>query len=348
MALPKHLKIFLSQMQPHLQCSGFRSGAILSVMISPSPSSLGSAVTPRPSNDVVTRLRDSEVFRDYQQAFETATGLPLVLRAAGSFQPPLQGSRQLNPFCALMAAMNKTCAACLQLQQRIENEANDGPRTLECFAGLNESAVPIRVGEKVVAYLQTGQIMLRKPSEASFRRAMRQLAAWNTGLDDPRLHEAYFQTRVLTKAHYDAVLRLLATFAQHLSLMTNEVMIVEAAAEPPVIAKARAFITEHLDEDLTLGQVAQAVHVSATYFCKLFKAALGINFTDYVARVRIEAVKQLLLNPHKRVSEAAYEAGFQSLSQFNRVFRRIAGQAPSAYREHLHGAGTRTPLPFAA
>jgi len=49
-------------------------------------------------------------------------------------------------------------------------------------------------------------------------------------------------------------------------------------------------------------------------------------------------VKQLLLNPHKRVSEAAYEAGFQSLSQFNRVFRRIAGEAPSTYREKLHGS----------
>jgi len=54
--------------------------------------------------------------------------------------------------------------------------------------------------------------------------------------------------------------------------------------------------------------------------------------------VRVEIVKQLLLNPHKRVSEAAYEAGFQSLSQFNRVFRRIAGEAPSTYREKLHGS----------
>jgi AraC-like DNA-binding protein len=55
--------------------------------------------------------------------------------------------------------------------------------------------------------------------------------------------------------------------------------------------------------------------------------------------VRVEKVRNLLLNPHKRVSEAAYEAGFQSLSQFNRVFRRIAGESPTTYRERLHGAG---------
>jgi AraC-like DNA-binding protein len=61
-----------------------------------------------------------------------------------------------------------------------------------------------------------------------------------------------------------------------------------------------------------------------------------MTFTDYVARVRVEKVKNLLLDPNKRVSEAAYEAGFQSLSQFNRVFRRIAGASPSHYREQLH------------
>jgi AraC-like DNA-binding protein len=81
------------------------------------------------------------------------------------------------------------------------------------------------------------------------------------------------------------------------------------------------------------------VNMSAFYFCKMFKKATGMTFTDYLARVRVEKVKNLLLNPHKRVSEAAYEAGFQSLSQFNRVFRRIAGESPSAYRERLHGAG---------
>ena len=59
---------------------------------------------------------------------------------------------------------------------------------------------------------------------------------------------------------------------------------------------------------------------------------------EHLARVRVEKVKNLLLNPHKRVSEAAYEAGCQSLSQFNRVFRRIAGESPTVHRERLHGA----------
>ena len=61
----------------------------------------------------------------------------------------------------------------------------------------------------------------------------------------------------------------------------------------------------------------------------------GLTFTDYLARTRIEKVKNLLRNPHKRISEVAYEIGFQSLSQFNRVFRRVAGKSPTVWRAKL-------------
>ena len=77
-----------------------------------------------PSSDrgdnLVGRLQTSGIFRDYQQAFQTATGLPLVLRAPGAFQAPMAGARNLNPFCALMASRSKTCAACLDQPQRAE------------------------------------------------------------------------------------------------------------------------------------------------------------------------------------------------------------------------------------
>jgi AraC-like DNA-binding protein len=142
------------------------------------------------------------------------------------------------------------------------------------------------------------------------------------------------------------------SFAQHLSLVSNELMIKQTSAEPPAVTKARAFISEHLGEELSLEPVARAAGMSSFYFCKVFKSATGVTFTDYVARARVEKTKQLLLNPHMRVSEAAYEAGFQSLSQFNRVFRRVEGQAPSACRDHLNGVApapkTRATFAFAA
>ena len=61
----------------------------------------------------------------------------------------------------------------------------------------------------------------------------------------------------------------------------------------------------------------------------------GINFIDYVVRVRTEKAKHLLLNPNLRISEIAYEVGFQSLTHFNRVFKKLIGESPTVYRGHL-------------
>ncbi|MBI5771579.1 MAG: helix-turn-helix domain-containing protein [Verrucomicrobia bacterium] len=294
--------------------------------------------SPTRTRELVLRMQQSEIYRDYQDAFEATTGLPLTLRAAGSFQPPQAGSKRLNAFCALMAGRSKSCAACLQLQQRAEREAAAGARTIECFAGLSDSVVPIRVGEDVIAYLQTGQVLLRPSSPARFQKTLQQLRAWGVEFDTAKLEAAYFQTRVLRKAHYESAVRLLAIFAQQISGLANQLMVQGAQAEAPVVTRARTYIAENLVEDLTLTQVAAAVNMSAFYFCKVFKKETGLTFTDYVARVRLEAVKQMLLNPHTRISEAAYAAGFQSLSQFNRTFRRISGEAPTTYREKLHGS----------
>jgi len=65
----------------------------------------------------------------------------------------------------------------------------------------------------------------------------------------------------------------------------------------------------------------------------VFKKTTGLTFTDYLSRVRIEKAKTLLLNPHLRISEIAYDVGFQSLTHFNRMFRKIAGISPTKYRD---------------
>jgi AraC-like DNA-binding protein len=104
-----------------------------------------------------------------------------------------------------------------------------------------------------------------------------------------------------------------------------------------VIRRAKEFIAAHQGEELRLTTVARAVNTSPFYFCKMFKKATGLNFTDYVSRLRIEKAKNLLLNRNLRVSEIAYEVGFQSLTHFNRVFKKVLGVPPTRYRTRLPG-----------
>src|SRR5438093_13467128 len=128
------------------------------------------------------------------------------------------------------------------------------------------------------------------------------------------------------------MVNLLGIFTQHLSSLSNQLLLQQENSEPPMIARAKDFISKNQGEALSLGQVAKAVNTSTFYFCKMFKKATGLNFTDYVSRLRIEKAKNLLLNPNLRISEIAYEIGFQSLTHFNRVFKSIVGQSPTDFR----------------
>ena len=231
--------------------------------------------------------------------------------------------------------LNRACAACLETQQKISEAQDHGPRTVKCFAGLCDTGVPVSVGDEVLGFLQTGQIFTQKPSKAQFSKTVQQLTDWGWKVDLRKLEEAYFQTRVITPKQYESVLRLLTIFAQHLSLVSNQLLVRRANSEPPAITRAKQFIEEHQAEEISLGDVAKAVNTSTFYFCKMFKKATGLNFTDYLSRVRVEKAKNLLLNPNMRISEVAFAAGFQSLSHFNRVFRRIAGESPTNYRGKL-------------
>jgi len=146
------------------------------------------------------------------------------------------------------------------------------------------------------------------------------------------LEKAYLGSRVISSEQYNAVLRLLEVFSKHLSIAAEQISIQQTNSEPPSITQARKLIEERHGENLSLNEVAHAVNTSTFHFCKMFKRATGMTFTEYLSFVRVAKSKQLLANPQKRISEVAYEAGFSSLTHFNRMFRRITGQSPTAYR----------------
>ncbi len=287
------------------------------------------------SKTLIETLTHSKIYQDYERAFSEATGLPVALRPVESWQLPHHGKRSENPFCALVAQKSRSCAACLQVQQKLSETATHEAQSVTCQLGLCDTAVPVRTGDRLIGFLQTGQVFCRKPTEAQFNRMVKLVTEWGLEVDRSTLREAYFSTRVLNSRQHESVVKLLAIFAQHLSMVSNQVVVQQENTEPPVIARAKQFINEHQTEELSLGQVAKAVNMSTFYFCKMFKKITGINFTDYLSRVRIEKAKNLLLNPNLRISEIAYEVGFQSLTHFNRVFKKIIGQSPTQYRGQL-------------
>src|SRR5213596_2050289 len=285
--------------------------------------------------EVMLHLSRSQIFKDYERAFSEAVGLPLNIRAHNSWSPAHHGKTDDDSFAAILARFNQARAACLRAQSDASQELASTTRTVTWFAGLSESAVPVYVGDHILGFLETGEVMLKNTTKKHFSSITRQLRAWGYKTDWKQLERAYFRTCVLSPDRYRAMLRLLSIFAQHLSILSNQLVVRREKEESASMARTRQFIETHQAEPLSLGRVAQAANISRHYFCKMFKKATGMNFIDYLSRVRVEKSKTLLLNPNSRISEAAFACGFQSMTNFNRAFKRIVGRSPTQFRESL-------------
>jgi AraC-like DNA-binding protein len=92
------------------------------------------------------------------------------------------------------------------------------------------------------------------------------------------------------------------------------------------------YIQANFDNTPDVNKVASNVHLSTAAFCRYFKKQTKMTFTDFVNQYRITQAKTLLLQD-KTISETCYEVGFESLSYFNKLFRKIAGENPSAFKK---------------
>ena len=92
------------------------------------------------------------------------------------------------------------------------------------------------------------------------------------------------------------------------------------------------YIRANFDNTPDVNKVASSVHLSTAAFCRYFKKQTKMTFTDFVNQYRITQAKTLLLQD-KTISETCYEVGFESLSYFNKLFRKIAGENPSAFKK---------------
>jgi AraC-like DNA-binding protein len=276
----------------------------------------------------------------YEAAFSKATGVPLKVVAPDEPDRRLCFGSEENAFCASISGTGAGCAACLESQTRVQRMVARTlkPQQISCFAGLTDVAVPVLVGGRHVATMMSGQVFRREPTERDFR-LIASMVNLSAGSDaEQRARAAYFATPVVTADRFQAIIQLLNMFAQYLAEFAGRQTIANSEVEPTAVASAKQFVQDHAEEPISLEQVVQHVGVSRFYFCKLFKKATGMTLTEYVARVRVERAKTLLVNPSLRISEVVFAAGFGSIPRFNSVFRQYVGMPPTEYRLTLRSS----------
>lgn len=260
---------------------------------------------PENTQDFVSRLAKSDLFLRYRDAFGLTTGSTIIL------------------------------------------SRNDQPQktNMERLPFLVDFCEPVLVGSRTIAHLSLHPIRLSDGEYANFDASARNML--DQGCTASQLRAAqniYEKTSTMTTERYEALCVMLRLFAGQLGEHAEKLLLEQTENEPPAVSRARQYIINHLMEPLGLDEVAQHSGVSPFHFCKIFKKATRLTFTDFVNRARVELAKRLLLKPQFRITEVAYDAGFQSLSQFNRSFRRIMNQSPKEFRAGK--SGIKSPLNF--
>ena len=100
-----------------------------------------------------------------------------------------------------------------------------------------------------------------------------------------------------------------------------------------VILQIRQCMKDRYAENLTVNDIAEAVYLTPTYVCLLFKQKTGVTINDYLTEIRIKKAKELLRDPEKKLYDICFLVGYTSPSYFSKLFKKVTGYTPSEYRE---------------
>lgn len=148
------------------------------------------------------------------------------------------------------------------------------------------------------------------------------------------LDSCYGQKGFLSeKLQYTYVLQLLLLLKDCMAENHRFTSHDSACQARPEIMDAVDYINRHYQEQLALDDVADKVHMSKYYFCRLFRQATGATFLEYLNNIRLAKAHQMLTQTGLPLSEIAVRTGFTSGVHLSRVFRTAYQQPPSAFRK---------------
>ncbi|MDR1469795.1 MAG: helix-turn-helix domain-containing protein [Spirochaetaceae bacterium] len=109
--------------------------------------------------------------------------------------------------------------------------------------------------------------------------------------------------------------------------------IVEDAHEKDLILKVRRYLTDNFQKNISLKELSEKFYINLFYLSQLFKKKTGQNYSDYLACLRIDRAKELLIKTDMRVYEICEAVGYTDATYFSKLFEKICGCTPSEYRK---------------
>lgn len=109
---------------------------------------------------------------------------------------------------------------------------------------------------------------------------------------------------------------------------------IPSAKEQELLKKALDFIESNFDHKISFDEMLKIANVSPSHFCRIFKKATGMSFTDFVALHRVNCAQNLLISTHQSITEIAFESGFENHISLIRAFKKYKETTPSEFRKN--------------
>jgi AraC-like DNA-binding protein len=284
------------------------------------------------------KLRELPELREFQSDFEQMSGLRLAFLdelGMGDGSEPC-----VAEMCGAMALSAVGKAMCARLRHGLFAAAFEQPANATCDAGLAEVVVPLRISGIPAGFFVFGGVAVQAAGPPTLHKVRHLLRKAGVEIDQDEVEHLLLASPVVPRGTLAAYQRIVHLAAKQIALIATDQLADPEAQMPPVVLKACGFIrASALQNDISLAHVARHCAVSEGHLSRMFHHATGLTFREYVAQVRVEHARAMLLRGGKSVTEIAYASGFQSLSQFHRVFRKALGTTPGRIRQQVRGPG---------
>ena len=128
---------------------------------------------------------------------------------------------------------------------------------------------------------------------------------------------------------------LAAILVCHDGIVRRNPQIYKGGLTPYRMKRVTDFIQSHIEDDITLNELARDVGLSPSHFCSLFRKTSGKTPHQFILQCRIQHAKALLAKPGHSILDVALASGFRTHQHFSRIFRRHVGIPPSNYRAQM-------------
>ncbi len=260
------------------------------------------------------------------QSFYTMTGIRLVLFDTNG-EAVLSYPQQDCNFCRLMKQCPNTRRSCRYADRRsFEKCKQDNTLVIyKCHAGLVEAVIPLHENTHTIGYLMFGQICDTENRAALTAKALERAAqyGWNTAAVEQAIqditHKNAEQIRAAAK-----IMEACTSYIIYKELITPE--------GDRVVEQTKAYLEEHLGEDLDMAALCAAVQVGRTKLYTLFRKETKMGIAAYLLRRRLHRAKKLLKTTEMSIKEIAQTVGFSDYNYFSRVYKKQYGKSPRYYR----------------